>query len=403
MMITRRRLLALLPAFGVGSYSSLAAQGHIFSRKSKPHAPAAPLFVFFGTDTIRSSAKGIYSSRFDPATGHLTEAVLAAPTVRPSFFAWNQLRGKRLLYAINEGDEQTSAVSTFGLDPSSGSLTLLGQVSAGGSGPCYIAVDATGRSAFVANYGGGTVSSFLVQPDGTLSEPVERVNFHDEKVLGRPSAASPHPHSSMISPDNRFLIVNDLGNNAIATLPIDVQTARMGGLHLFPNRNAGAGPRHMAFHPNGRWAYGIDELSSKIDHYLWNSTHDSKGVPAEALLTDTGHTVSTLDAGYHGTNSAAEIAVSPDGAFVYASNRGEDTLVVFAVGSTTGQLTLSQRIACGGRTPRHFTLDPSGQWLLCGNLESASMTVFARNASSGRLTGTAQMLAIEAPMFTLFA
>ena len=404
-MITRRRLLALLPV------ATLNAQSRFFRRKPKPPQAAPVLTAFFGTDSAHAPAKGIYSAQFNSGTGQFSQPVLAAATLRPSFLALNPVLhtgdGRRLLYAANEGDAHTSSLTTFAVVPGPNpTLTQLNQVSSGGEGPCYLAVDATGRSAYAANYMGSSIASYVIQADGTLSAPVDRVDFRDKAFghhgpfPGRQDA--PHPHSSMLSPDSRFLIVNDLGNDNIVLFPINPSTARLGSPHLVGSRLPGSGPRHLAFHPNGRWAYGIDELANRIDQYLWNSTHTGLGLEPQAFLTDTAHPVSTLDAGFHGTNTAAEIVVSPGGDFLYASNRGENSLVVFHIDPANGALTFLQRISCGGKTPRHFTLDPTGKWLVCGNQDSASVTVFARDSTSGHLTGPVQTLPIESPMFTLF-
>jgi 6-phosphogluconolactonase len=308
----------------------------------------------------------------------------------------------------NEGDPKTSAISSYQIDPASGALTMLNQVSSGAEGPCYIAVDASGHSAYVADYAGGAIASYVVLADGTLSQPVDRVDFRNAAVFGHtgPNKArqdGPHPHSSMLTPDNRFIVVNDLGDDSIAIFPIDPKTAHLGHPHLFQNLSPGTGPRHLAFHPNGRWAYGIDELANRIDQYLYTSTHGSPGIEAQAILTGAGRSISTLDPGYHGVNTAAEITVAPAGDFLYASNRGEDTLVVFAINGSDGALSFVQRISCGGKTPRHFTLDRTGNWIVCGNQDSASVTVFARNPGSGMLRGPVQTVALESPMFTLFA
>ena len=406
--LTRRSLLALIPPVLT---QTLLAQSRIFARKPKPPKPAAHPFVYFAQDTARPGAKGIYLSRFDPTKGQFTPPTLAAETLRPVYLALNQAGGHRVLYATNEGDASTSGVSTFLIDPATGSLKLLGQVPSGttpatGRGPCYIAVDATGHYAFTANYSGGAVTAFHVQPDGTLSQPVETIDFHGKEYGHHGPATArqdaPHPHSSMLSPDNRFLIVNDLGNDNIAVFPVHPDTGKLGPVKLTENRTPGAGPRHLVFHPNARWAYGIDELSNRIDCYLWNATHASSSAEAQGLLTDTAHSINTLDENYHGSNTAAEIAVSPDGFFVYVSNRGENSLVAFKIDQTSGALTFAQRISCGGKSPRHFTLDSTGAWLVCGNQDSASVTVFARNAGTGLLTGPVQTLSLEAPVFTLF-
>ena len=410
--LSRRRLLALLAATGAMSHAPLSAAVRAgqstLSRKRKQPAPPAQPLVYIGTDTYRGVSKGIYLSRFDPANGQLTAPVLAVATVRPSFLA-SAVRGNmHLLYAANEGhDEASSGVSTFLIDPASGSLNSLGTVSAGGNGPCYVSVDATGACAFAADYAGSSIASFKVNADGSLTQPVDRLNFKD-KAFGHqgPNTArqdAPHPHSATISPDNRFLVVNDLGNDNIVTFFIHPDTAQLGAPRLNACRIPGSGPRHIAFHPNHRWVYGINELTSTIQQYLWNATHGSGTDGPTALLTEAGSAVSTLDPTFHGTNTAAEIVVSPDGNSVIASNRGEDSLVVFHLDPLTGALTLTQRLSCGGKTPRQFTLDASGHWLLCGNQDSASITVFARDENTGRLSGPVQTISIDSPQMILFA
>ena len=393
----------------MGFCSRLCAQT-VFGRRARPRPPAAHPLALFGTDTARPGAKGIYSAHFDPVTGRFSEPTLAVETLRPSYFATNQVtvqgQARHVLYVANEGDAHTSAISTFLFDPGSGSLKAAGQVSSGGAGPCFLAVDPAGQSAYVANYSGGSIASYKVLPEGTLSAPVEVVDFHKPAFGHRgPNAArqeGPHPHCAMLSPENRFLLVCDLGSDEIAIFPVETESGRLGAPSLNEDRSPGAGPRHCAFHPNGRWVYGIDELASRIDHFLWNATHPAAGAESQARLTDTGHSVSTLDPRFHETNTAAEIVLSPDGHFVYASNRGENSLVVFRIDELTGELSLAQGISCGGKVPRHLTLDPSGAWLVCGNQDSASVTVFRRDPASGRLSGPVQTLPLESPMFTLF-
>jgi len=427
-MITRRRLLTLLPATAL--HTRLQAQVGIFTRKPKVLPLPHPL-VLFGTDTARPGAKGIYSARFDPNVGRFSTPLLATACLRPAYLALNNIyipippkprpkaeiplprtqqpknELRHVLYAANEGDDKTSAISSYQLDTATGALKLIGQVSSGGKGPCYIAVDTSGRSAYVANYAGGAIASYQVLPDGSLSQPVDLVDFHNHEVFGHPGPVKPqqdgpHPHSATLSPDNRFIIVNDLGDDTIATFPIDAKTAHLGKPSLFRTMAPGTGPRHIAFHPNQRWAYGVDELASRIDQYLFTDMRSQPGIEAQAIFSSAGHSVSTLAPGFRGTSWAAEVYVVPTGDYLYASNRGEDTLVVFAIDETTGVLTFRQRISCGGKTPRHFTLDHSGNWMICGNQDSASVTVFARDAGTGRLTGPVQTLPLESPMFTLF-
>ena len=402
-MVTRRRVLALLPLAAMNLQAQSLIQFGPFKRRAKVY-PVKPLLVYFGTDTTRAGAKGIYRSRFDPSTGHFTDPVIAAECVRPSYFAVGRRGANLFLYSVNAGDADHSTITSYQANPVTGALTQIGQVPSGGAGPCYIAVDAEARSAYVANYVGGTVATYLIQPSGALSKPVEVVDFHSPKLGKRGPVADrqdgPHPHTSMLSPDQRFVIVNDLGSDDIVLLPVELGTAKLGAPRVLECHSPGTGPRHLAFHPNGRWAYGIDEIANRIDQYLWN---DTRGTDAVAMLTDTDRPVNTLDAGFHGVDTAAEVVVSGDGNFVYGSNRGENSLVAFKVDPENGALTFLQRISCGGKGPRHFTLDPVGKWLICGNQDSASVTVFARDPGNGRLSGPVQTVALESPMFTLFA
>ncbi len=420
MRTTRRTLLRSLSTLAAGPFAaSLGAQSTpppgqpdpgIESRiknrlKRKPPAPTPPPFVFFGSDTKRGG-KGIYLSRFDPATGHLTSAALAAACINPAWIVLGQSAKRRLLYVANEGDQHTSGISAYTVD-STGALHLLGQVASGGAGPTYLSIDPSFQSLFVANYAGSSIASYRIQPDGTLSQPVERVSFRDPRFgsLGpdHNRQDAPHPHAAMIAPDNRFLLVTDLASDTIITFPVDIATARLGQPHL-NQRRAGAGPRHLAFHPNGRWLYEVDELDNHVDQLLLNTTRGdtAHGFGPQALITDTSRSLPTTDPGFHGTNTAAEITISPSGRFLYISNRGEDSLVCFALDESTGAPTLVQRIACGGKTPRHFTLDPTGAWLLCANLDSNSVSVFSRNESTGHLTGPVQTVPVPAPQFILF-
>ena len=402
--LSRRRLLALLTA--TAAAGRLSAQSTLFGKRRKAPLPT-PTFVYFGTDTLNSPSKGIYLARFDTAKGQLSTPTLAAETLRPSFMAVANVGKHRVLYAANEGnDEASSGVSSFLIDPTTGALTFLNKVSAAGAGPCYVSVDSTGSCAFAANYSGGSIASFRVKPDGSLSDPVDRIDFR-QSAFGHhgPNAArqdAPHPHSGTISPDNRFLVVNDLGNDNIVTFSIDSVTAHLGPPQLNEARTPGAGPRHIAFHPNGRWAYGINELTSTVEHYLWNTTHGTGATSSVALLTEAGTSVSTLDNSFHHPNTAAEIVLSPDGNFLIVSNRGENSLVVFRIDAASGGPAPVQRIACGGKTPRQFTLDPTGRWLLCGNQDSNLVTVFARDQSSGQLTGPVQTLSVDMPQMILF-
>ncbi len=405
-MITRRRLLLTLSAFSL----NLRAFALQFPHRRKPPVPNHIYPVYIGVDTTTGGGKGIYLSTFDSLTGRLSAPALAAETVQPSFFALSGAGSRRVLYAGNETSDASSSVTAFLLDPKSpGTLHPIGKVSSGFPGPCYVSVDSTGHAVFVADYAGSGIASFRILPNGALSDPVERIDFKDQAKFGKPGPNhdrqdAPHPHCATISADNRFLIVCDLGNDQISTFSIDPTTARLSTSepHLFSNNRPGSGPRHVAFHPNSRWIYVINELDSTIDHYLWTTTHSQQS--PQALLVVAGPPVKTISDSFPAAkNTAAEIAVSSNGYYVYASNRGEDSLVVFSIDQNSGTLKTIQRISCGGRKPRHFTFDPTGNWLLCGNQDSGSITVFKRDAATGQLSGPTQTLPVDAPLYTLFA
>jgi len=408
---TRRQFLLALPALTVlpRLLEFEQAQSFVQTFRKKPVPPPPPTFVYFGADTAKGVSKGIYLSHFDPAGGHLSPPVLVAETPRPSFLALSSpTAGHRRLYAANEVSSPSGTISSFLMDPASGALTPLNQVTSAGAGPCYVSLDATGRAAFVANYAGSSIASYRVLPDGTLSEPVTRIDYKDRKFGKRgPNAARqdlPHPHSVHLSPDDRFLLVNDLGSDEISVFLVDPASASLGPPALFTNDRPGSGPRHIAFHPNGRWVYCINELDSTIDHLLWTTT--SSRTDPQGLLVNAGKPIKTIAPGFPATkNTAAEVAISSDGDFLYASNRGENSLVVFAIAESDGTLSFVQRIPCGGKTPRHFTLSPDTDehWLLCGNQDSASVTVFRRDDATGKLTGPTQTLPLDSVMFTLFA
>jgi 6-phosphogluconolactonase len=394
-MLTRRRFLAALTAF-TASAQAFAA----FPLRRKKDLPPAPVYVYFGTNT----GKGIYMSRFDSVKGNLASPVLAAPIAKPTYLALSPpLNGNRFLYALNAFNATTSAATTFSIDPANGALTKLGEAPVGGNDPACISIDTTGHAAFVANFD-SSVSSFRVLHNGTLSPPVDHIDFKDPQKFGAlgPHQTAAHPHSATISPDDRFLLVSDLGTDQISVFLIDPETGHLSGQKRFTNNRPGSGPRHIVFHPNGRWVYGINELDSTIDRYLWTATRFSD--TPQGLLVSTNDPIKTIAPDFPvAKNAASELAVSPDGAFLYASNRGEDTLVVFSISERGGRLTLVQRISCGGRTPVHFALSPTSQWLVCANQNSANVTVFHRDAGTGRLAGPTQTVSLDSPMFLLFA
>jgi 6-phosphogluconolactonase len=402
MSFTRRRFLVLFSAFAASARAEIT-----WPHRKKPAPPPPPLTVYIGTDTSQGVSKGIYQARFDTTQGKLTAPVLAVATPRPSYFAVTPAGpGKRFLYAVNAINDRAATATTFAIDPKTGGLHQSGQVTSAGAGPAYISVDDTNHSAFIANYFGGTVASYSIQPDGTLSQPVDRIDFKDHQKFGAlgPVAArqdTSHPHCTTISPDNRFVLVCDLGTDHITVFQIHPDIGQLSDPQLFTNNRPGSGPRHVIFHPNNRWVYGINEIDSTIDHYLWTATRFADN--PQGLLVNTNTPVKTIAADFPAEkNTAAELAIAPDGLTLYASNRGDDTIAIFSIRPKDGKLDLIQRIPCGGKIPRHFTLDPTAQWLLCGNQDSASITIFRRDAATGKLTGPTQTVTIDSPLFTLF-
>jgi 6-phosphogluconolactonase len=405
-MPTRRRFLQLAATLAATrTLPGLAQHFALAQSRNKPRPAGSISFVYFGSDPGQRIAQGIYRARFDSSDGNLTAAQLVAQTPQPSFLAVgpDSPGGRRCLYAVN-AESPAGKVSSFLLDPRTGALSPINQVASGGADPTYIALDATGRAAFVANYAGSTVATYRIAPTGALIGPIEVIDFKDPRFGKRgPNVrqSAPHPHSVYPSPDNRFLIVSDLGSDEISVFPLRPDPAHLGPPAFFSNARAGSGPRHIDFHPNNRWVYSINELDSTIDQFLWTTT--SSRTNPQGLLVKAGPPVSTIAPGFsRARNAAAEIAVSPGGHYVYASNRGEDTLVVFSVAPTDGALTLVQRTSSGGRTPRNFALDPTGHWLLCGNQDSANVAVFRRDPATGRLIGPTQTIPLDSPTFTLF-
>lgn len=405
-MTTRRRFLAslplLAPAFSAAAQSLALPKLH----HKKPTGPPPPLTVFFGTDTTKGVSKGIYRATFDPVHGVLSTPILAIETPRPGFLAVSRpSNSRRFLYSVTGHGNDTGAITSFSIDPTGG-LRQIGQTPSGGANPAYVSIDDTDRVVFAANYTGGTVASFKVQPDGSLSSVVDRFDFNDIKEFGHLGPVADrqdhsHPHCATISPDNRFLLVCDLGTSEISVFLIHPDTGHLTNHKLFTNNRPGSGPRHIVFHPNGRWVYTINEIDSTLDRYLWSTTQFSE--TPQGMLVNDNDPIKTTAESYTGKNTAAELAISPDGNYLYASNRGEDSLVVYTIGPREGVLKFMQRIPCGGKTPRHFTLDPTGQWLLCGNQDSATITIFRRDQMTGKLTGPLQTAPIDSPMYTLFA
>ena len=352
--------------------------------------------VFVGTYTGKGS-QGIYSYRFDPATGSLTTLGLAAETQNPSFLAADP-QG-RFLYAVNEVNEfngkPTGGVSSYEIDATSGKLKLLNQVSSMGPGPAHISLDQTGRFVLIANYDGGSVAAFPVLKDGKLGPPTA---FQQQagSSANKERQEGPHAHAIVASHDNRHVLAADLGADKVFIYRFDAEKGSLSTNDpAFVETKPGSGPRHLAFGSSGRFLYLANELTGTLTVYEYN--------PRLGTLTP-NQTVSALPKDFHGDNTEAEIAIDPRGKFLYVSNRGDATnnITVFSINAADGTLKFVQRVPSGGKLPRNFVIDPTGQWLLAANQDSNNIQIFRVDNSTGRLSPTTQIPGIVAPVCVVF-
>jgi 6-phosphogluconolactonase len=350
--------------------------------------------IFAGTYTDKGTSQGIYAFHWDADAGTMTPLGLAAATVNPSFLALSPDR--RHLYAVNEVDdyhgEKSGSITSFVVDGPK--LQPINVVSSTGGGPCNIAVDYTGKAVFVANYGGGSAASFRVLPGGGLSKAVSSFQYTGHGADPERQAA-PHTHCTTVSRDNRYVLVNDLGLDHVSVYHLDPLTARLTP-NTPPSYEAlpGSGPRSFTFHPTGQWAYSLNEIASTLDVLAWDG---ERGTLSRI------QNISTLPEGFTGSNTAATVAVDSAGRFVYASNRGDNSVAVFSIDDRQGTLKAVQHVDCGGKSPRHFALDPGNQWLLVANQDSSNIVIFARNARSGLLTPTGNQYPLSFPVCLVFS
>jgi 6-phosphogluconolactonase len=377
-------------------------------------SPTNKYLLFVGTYTEKES-KGIYAYRFDATTSELTPLGVAAETTNPSFLAIDPSR--RFLYAVNEVPKykgaDSGAVSAFAIDRQTGKLSLLNELASRGADPCYIAFDKIGKYALVANYTGGSVAVFPVrndarsdarddaQADGHIGESSAFVQ-HVGSSVNKERQEGPHAHWIETTPDNRFAIAVDLGLDKLLVYRFDADAknnakTKPGALTAndppYAELAPGAGPRHLAFHPNGKSAYVINELQSSITAF----SYDANRGELHMLKT-----VSTLPKGFSGSNDAAEIKVHPSGKFLFASNRGHNSIALFSIDSHTGALTLVDHFPTQGKTPRNFEIDPTGKFLFVANQDTNNIVVLRVDPNSGRLTPTGQTLHVPSPVCLKF-
>lgn len=348
--------------------------------------------LYLGTYT-KGKSEGIYVARMDAGTGEVrvVEGVKAAD---PSFLALDTKLNR--LYAVNElmefeGGKQ-GAVSAFAIDPVSGGLRFLDQQPTGGGAPCHLVVDGTSQYVIVANYMGGNVAVFPLASDGSLEPRSDLIQFHGTGP-NKERQEAPHAHQVVLGPSNRFVYACDLGTDRIMSYRLDTEHGK-----LVPNGSAslapGSGPRHLAFHPNGQWAYVAAEMASTVTRLDYD--------PASGALTPR-ETVDMLPPDFKGSSTAAEIVIHPNGRLLYASNRGHDSIVVYGIDPDTGGLALVQHQPTLGKTPRSFALDPTSRFLLVANQDSDNVVTFAVDSKTGKLTPTGDSTNIPLPVCVLFA
>ncbi len=354
-------------------------------------AGSEPLPVYFGTYTGgENSSKGIYRSTLDLETGGLSAPVLAAEAKNPSFLEIHP-NGK-FVYAVSESGA-AGTVSAFAVDAETGNLKLLNQQPSGGSGPCHVNIDHTGKNVLVANYGSGSASVIQIEPDGKLAKPTGFVQ-HEGSSVNPSRQKEPHAHSVNLSPDNRFAFVADLGIDKIMIYRLDADKGTIvPNDPPFTKLKPGSGPRHFAFHPNGKFAYVINELACTVTAFAYE--------PASGTLSEI-QTIPTLPAEFSGSSSCAEVRVHPNGKFLYGSNRGHDSIAVYRIDPAKGTLTLVEFETADIKTPRNFNIDPTGKFCLVANQGSDSVVVFRIDQATGAIEPTGHKISVGKPVCIRF-
>lgn len=351
--------------------------------------------VYIGTYT-RKGSKGIHVYQLDMKTGALTPAAEPAETPNPSFLALHP--NGRFLYAVSQtkrvkGERPKGALSAFAIDPTTGALSFLNQQLSHGRGPCHVSVDATGQALLVANYSSGSVASLPITVDGTLQEATS-IHQHEGSGADPRRQRGPHAHSITVDPANRFVFAADLGTDKLMAYRLDPDQATLTPAdppHV--SLKPGAGPRHIAFHPQSIAVYVVNELDCTVAAFAYTET----GKCSERQV------VSTLPRNPEKGDTCADIHATPDGRFLYASNRGHDSLACFRIDPKTGDLTSAGHTPTQGKTPRNFGIDPTGTFVLVANQNSDNVVVFRLNPETGALTPTGSQIKVSTPVCVKFA
>jgi 6-phosphogluconolactonase len=382
---TRRQFLR-----GVGSGAMGLTLSGTFHARSYDSERLQDLLVYVGTYTTGKS-EGIYLYRMNVSSGELTHVTTTRGVVNPSFLTLHPTR--HYLYAVNEvtdfAGKPGGAVSAFAINRRTGALQFLNQQPSLGGAPCYVTVDRTGRFLLVANYAGGNVSVISIEPDGALGGATD-VDQHHGSGVNPDRQEGPHAHSIVMDQTNRYAYSCDLGTDKIMIYRFDSKKGKLtANQQPWVQGKPGAGPRHFTFHPNGRYGYVMNELDATVRAFICDS---AKGTLKEM------QTVHTLPEGFSEMNTTADIHVSPHGKFLYGSNRGHNSIVVFEIDEKTGKLRFIQHAATEGRTPRNFAIDPTGTFLLAANQDSDTIVTFRIDQVTGRLKPTGYVTGVPSPV-----
>ena len=365
-------ILCLLSVISIScSKDSVSPEKNVGTNKMK---------IYIGTTTDAGS-QGIYTAEFDPDNGGISSLKLVATLQNPTFFALSP--SNEALISISETSSNPSHV--YGFQVKDGMLEQKGVQSSEGSGPCHVAIHSSGKWAVVSNYGSGSIASFPIAEDGTPGPAISKYNF----------GGNAHAHSATFDATGNWVIFTDLGNDKLMIYSFDQNSGVMTPASTpFVATVNSAGPRHSVFHPNGKYFYVVNELNATVSMFLWTSTDGS-------LITN--QIVDLMRSDFTGRRGSADIHISADGKFLYASNRGDaNSITIFAIDSEIGKLTFVEEHSCGGVHPRNFAIDPSDNYVLIANRDTNNIVVFSRDGTTGKISETGNQISISKPMCVKF-
>lgn len=365
--------------------------GILISISMATQAQSPKEIMYVGTYSVRGS-EGIYVFEFDRKAGTMQKIQSISNGKSPSFLALHP--SGNYLYSVNEGADKAGGVSAYAVDKATGKLTFLNSQSSLGGGPCHVSIDKTGQTVFVSNYGGGSLTVLPVKPDGSLGEATDSVQ---DSGTGPNTQRQdkPHVHSATLAPDNRFVYVADLTTDKVNIFSIDTKASKVQPASTpYASVKPGSGPRHFTIHPNGKYAYLVEELTSTVASFSRN--------PQTGALTLMQDNVKTLPDDFTGQNTSADIHIDPAGKFLYQSNRGANTLAIFSIGND-GKLTKTGDQPTEGKTPRNFMIDPKGDFVFVAHQDTDNITIFKRDQKTGKLMYTGQSVPVPAAVCVIMA